>query len=477
MAKIKNYRNTSLFLGIVVSALLMLIAIHFIILKVTEEKIVETVSFDLKDIKKRGYLIALTDKNSFNYFAYRGRIMGFQYDMLRKLTDFLKVNLRIIAENDFEKSVYMLQTGQCDIIATYITITKDRRMLFDFTEPIMTTRQVLVQRQAESQNDSIYINNVLELAQKEVYTKSQTSYHRRLINLSEEIGDSIHIIESPDFSTEMLIQKVAKGTIDYTVADIHIAKLNALYYPNLDISLPISFEQHIAWAVRKNAPELLSFINKFLHEFLKTRYYNAVHYKYLQSPRQIYLSNSEFASINGQKISAYDKTIRKYSEIIDWDWLLLASLIYQESRFNHEITSRAGAMGIMQLMPVTAQKFGIDSASTAEEHIKAGVMYLQWLDRQLINKVICFEERKKFIIAAYNVGLGHIFDAQSLAEKHGKNPQIWFNNVDYYILNKSNPLYMNDTLVRHGMLRGRETVAMVRQIWDRYLHYQNLYEE
>ncbi|MDD3878191.1 MAG: transporter substrate-binding domain-containing protein [Bacteroidales bacterium] len=450
--------------------------IHFFLFPKIEETTDNKVRLDLKELRSRGYFVALTDKNSYSYYAYNGGIIGFQYDMLKKFSDYLKLPVKIIIENDYERAISLLQHGKCDIIAKNLTITNERKKRMKFTEPILQTTQVLVQRKRNVGSPN-YISSILDLGGKTIHVKTNSSFHERLLSLSDEIGDSINIITNSTNGTETLIKKVALGLINYTVSDIQTAELNALYYPNLDVSLRVSLEQNMAWAVRDNTPVLLSNLNKWLKEFKGSSYFKSIFYKYFKSSVQVLAFNSEYASIRGNKISDFDNYIKEYSRIIDWDWRLLASLIYQESRFNPDLTSRMGAIGLMQLMPATAERFGIDSTSSYEDHIKAGVLLIKKLDLQLSKKVENAEERKKFIIAAYNVGIGHIFDAQALALKHGRNPQIWDKNVDYYLLNKSNPKYANDTLVRHGNIRGRETYAMVREVFERYEHYKNLYKK
>ncbi|OPZ99852.1 MAG: Membrane-bound lytic murein transglycosylase F precursor [Bacteroidetes bacterium ADurb.Bin408] len=206
-------------------------------------------------------------------------------------------------------------------------------------------------------------------------------------------------------------------------------------------------------------------------------FYKAIYYKYFESETQVQIFRSAFCSLNSNKISVYDEALKKCCKLIGWDWRLLASLIYQESKFNTDTVSRRGAFGLMQLMPITAQRFEVDSASSPEDNIKAGVMYIRWLDKQLVNRVTDKEERQKFILAAYNIGLGHVYDAQALARKHGRNHQVWDNNVDFFLLNKSKPIYLNDTLVRNGPVKGKETYAFVRKVFERYHHYKNLIKE
>ena len=457
-------------------AIIVLFVSLFLIYKKEKSLPATAGSYDIKEIRKRGKIIAVLDKNSIDYYAYKGRPMGFQLDLLRRFSEFLKLPLEIIVEDNYAKSLQLLGTAQCDIIATNFTILKEQKKHFTFSDPIIQTRQVLIQRK-KSKDDPAYIKSALGLAKKTVYVKTGSAFHNRLINLSEEIGDTIFIKDSVKYTSEMLIKQVSEGVIDYTVANENLAKINALYFSNIDYSVPVSLEQNTAWVIRKNAPNFENAMNNFLKKIKKEKYFNDIYHKYFESEMQAFNFKSEFSSFNGNKISAFDKIIKKYSGTIGWDWRLLASLIYQESKFNVDTVSLRGAFGLMQLMPITAQGFNVDSSSSPEDNIKAGIMYIKWLDNQFISRVEQQEERIKFILAAYNIGLGHIFDAQALAKKHGRNNQKWDNNVDYFLLNKSNPLYLNDSLVRNGSVKGRETYAMVKKVMERYQHYKNLIAE
>jgi len=173
-------------------------------------------------------------------------------------------------------------------------------------------------------------------------------------------------------------------------------------------------------------------------------------------------------------ISMYDDIFKKYSVKIGWDWRLLAALVYQESRFIPDIRSKRGAYGLMQIMPATLSYFGADTTSTPDQHIAAGVAYIKYLDRLLVEHVTDESERIKFILASYNIGPGHIFDARRLAEKYGKDANIWENNVDSFLLRKSEPQYYNDPEVRNGKCYGNETLIHVRQIMEQYERYKNL---
>ena len=437
-------------------------------------------SISYKDIQKRGKLIAVTNYNSTDYFIYKGNPMGFQKELLQELATSLNLALEIKVNNDLEDCFRGLYDGRYDIIAIGLTTTRERKDTVNFTYPISTSKQVLVQRKPDGwqkmkrkQLDTMMIKKPFELANKTLYVEKGSSFKSRLHNLSEEIGSFINVIEPDDLSVEELITKVSKGEIDYTVSDDHIALVNSTYYDNLDVSTEISLEQNLAWALRKGEDTLLNKINNWLQGCSSSKKYASLYTKYYKNRRSTNRNmKGYFSGIDGE-ISKYDDIIKVYSHEIKWDWRLLASLIYQESRFNNNTRSWAGAFGLMQLMPNTADRFGIDSLASPNANIQAGVRYIKWLEKQL-SDIKDSTEKSKFILASYNVGLGHVLDARRLAKKNGKNPNIWTDNVDYYLLNKSKPKFYLDPVVKYGYCRGSETYKYVSQICTRYNHYKNL---
>ncbi len=442
------------------------------------------VVFDLNKIQQRGRLIVVTDYNSTNYFIYKGKPMGYQLEMLNELCNHLGIKLEVVVSNDVEKNIADLRAGKVDLIAQNLTVTRERNKYIEFTEPHTYSRQVLVQR-TDSKTSKDTLNNVnfnkvirnqLELAGKTIYVQKGSAYVNRLNHLADEIGDSINIVEIPDYGTEQLIGLVSEGEISYTICDEIQAKVNSNYYNNLDIETPISFPQKIAWGIRHTSPDLLQVVNNWMIQFKKSRKYQTIYNKYFLNRRSTHLVNAGYNSLKGGVFSAYDDIIKKESKLIHWDWRLIAALIYQESRFIPHVKSWAGAQGLMQLMPETAKKFGVKDVYSPAQNIHGGVQFIQWLDQRLANRVDDPEERMKFILASYNVGLGHVLDAMRLAEKNGKNPKKWTGNVDYYLLNKSKPAYFNDPVVQFGYCRGEEPYLYVNEILERYEHYRNLME-
>jgi membrane-bound lytic murein transglycosylase F len=439
------------------------------------------VDFGLDKITERGKLIAITGYNAYSYFIYRGQPMGYEYELIKRLADYLNLELEIKVVKEIPQMFKMLNNGEGDIIAFNLTVTKNRKEQVAFTHHHNITRQVLVQRRPENwyqmakhEIDRQLIRTPLDLENKTVHVRFGSSYIERLENLTEEMGAHINIVEAaPELSTEDLIRMVSEGKIEYTISDRNIALLQQAYYSNIDISTDISLPQKIAWAVRKNAPALLDTVNSWIDEIRKTPDYYVIYNKYYKN-RLAFRKRlgSDYFSLTGGRISQYDEIIKEYADELNFDWRILAALIYQESQFKIEAQSWAGAKGLMQLMPATAEQFGADDLTDPMQNLDAGMRYLKWLDDYWYEFVPDSTERVKFVLASYNIGPGHIEDARALAEKYGADPNIWEGNVAEYLLKKSTPKYYNDEVVKYGYARGTETVAYVRQVLEIYEHYK-----
>jgi membrane-bound lytic murein transglycosylase F len=199
-----------------------------------------------------------------------------------------------------------------------------------------------------------------------------------------------------------------------------------------------------------------------------------IYKKYFENSKATVIrANSSYASFSGNKISPYDELLKEGAKKVGWDWRLLASIVYQESKFQEDAESHRGAFGLMQLMPGTAIQFGAQEFCNPKESIKAGTNYLAWLNKLWAKKIPNEEERIKFILASYNAGQGHVLDARKLAVKDGKDPQDW-SQVEFYLLNKSQPEYYNDPVVTSGYCRGEEPVKYVKEVLTRFEQYRLL---
>jgi membrane-bound lytic murein transglycosylase F len=179
---------------------------------------------------------------------------------------------------------------------------------------------------------------------------------------------------------------------------------------------------------------------------------------------------SDFYSINNNEISQYDNYIKTNAELIDWDWRLIASIIYQESRFKNEASAWSGAEGLMQMMPATAEDMGVKDRLNPEENIKGGVTYLKQL-YDAYSDITDREQRIKFTLASYNCGYFHVKDAQQLAKLNGLKSTIWDDNVNEMILALTYPQNYNKKEIKYGYVNGQEPFNYVNEIFNRYEHY------
>ncbi len=443
----------------------------------------DTVDVDLDKIKKRGSLRAVLNRSSTGYFIYRGQPMGYEYELLTRFARSLDVELDIVMSHGIDDAFRLLEQGEGDLIAFNMTVTAARRERVAFTNHHSLVRQVLVQRQPNQWRrikrhrlEEIMIRNPLELEGKEIHVPQGSAFAERLAHLSAEIGGEIQIVEER-MSPEQLIKMVADGEIDYTIADENQARVNTAYYPLIDVETPISFPQKVAWATRPEAEMLLSAVNSWMVKMKRGPEYNMIYRKYFHSPKTMLRRvRSEYSSVGGEFISPYDPQLRQHASTLGWDWRLLAAQVYQESKFDPEAKSWAGAEGLMQLLPSTGEMYGVTDMVNPTQSLRAGTAYLAWLDALWIKYVPDQEERIKFVLASYNAGQGHVLDARRLAIKHERNPESW-EDVAEFLLLKSEAAYYTDPVVKSGYCRGSEPVNYVHEILQRYDTYYQLMPE
>lgn len=441
-----------------------------------EVKPIDTLTV-LQHVQEKGKLVAVTNCEIINYNTENATPSGFEYELL---SDFCKDNdleLEMIVNENLDSCFMLLDSCKVDIVAVGIGANKDMKRRYLVTNPILMQRSVLVQRLPKDWSQMSTANEVenqllrssVDLAGKTIHLPQGSHEVKLLHHLSDQIGDTIYVVECDSLNSVDLVKAVASGQIDYTVVEEYMARMASIGLKGLDTKLNVSVEQPLGWAIANHDGDssLLLALNGWIDGF-EQRNLNRILAKYVNkgnvfSPKKL----------SGDHISPFDGIIKKTAKEIGWDWRLLASLIYQESRFKLDLESEKGAFGLMQLMPVVMERYGIDYDATPEQQLHAAGQLITYLDKCLDNKVADSTERVKFVLAAYNAGLGHVYDAQRLAMKYGAAPDVWDNNVDYYILNKSK--YHNDTCCHSGFLRGTETYRFVEEVLDRFYQYQATY--
>ena len=401
------------------------------------------------------------------YFIYRGQEMGYDFELVTALAADKDMILKMEIAPSLSRAVEMLDSGYVDLIAYEVPVTAEYKDRVVPCGPENITTQVLVQ---PKKGETELITDVTDLVGKDVYVESESKYEARIRNLNQEVGGgiNIHTVDRDTLITEDLIAMVSEGKIPLTVVDSDIARINKTYYSDLDITLPLSFEQRSSWAVAPDKAWLGDSINAWLNSENPRQEQAQLLKRYFELSKND--PNSKYYAANGVGVSPFDHLFKRYAEDYDWDWKLLASQAYVESKFDSTAVSWAGARGMMQIMPRTAKGYGQTAKSVMKNDVavETALKLLNDLDKQLTPKVPDENERKKFVLAAYNSGLGHVNDAINLAKKYGLNPQKWDGNVAKAILWKSNPKYYKDPVVRFGYSRGRETYDYVNRIYAFY---------
>jgi membrane-bound lytic murein transglycosylase F len=336
-----------------------------------------------------------------------------------------------------------------------------------FSRPYLQTTRQLVGRSDEKE-----ISGPEALAGRTLVIRRSSDYWHTAQTLADQSTD-LKLLPAPEnMETEEIIDRVASGEYDLTLADSIVLDLETTWRDDIKgLFLIHEDEQPIAAALRPEDKALLAALNAFFKKDYRGLHYNISYKKYFESPHGITTRQTQRIQEDSVgHISPYDDLVRKYAERHGFDWRLILAQMYQESRFDPKRKSWVGALGLLQVMPRTARAHGFEDRdlSDPETGIEAGIVYLDWL-RERFPSELDVRDRIWFALASYNAGLGHVRDARSLARKKGWNPDKWFGNVDQAMLLLSKPEYHKKS--KHGYVRGREPVRYVRDIHNRYQAY------
>ena len=417
---------------------------------------------DKEGVQARGTLRVAVDNNSSSYYIYRGRRMGFEYELLLDLGKRLGVQVEFIVAADIDDAFAQLKDGRVDLIA--MNLQQNTGTNVSYTEAIGSMSTVLVGREKLLSWDS--------LGKDTVVVRKGAVYTSQLLRLKDSLDLDFSILEVPDHE-ETLLDRLVEKEINWTVAEKTVAQTNATYYDDLRLGLDVSKEGTVTWAMRNTSTDLLQVVNTWLLE-KKKRLIPDLYTKYfLNSKNQHFRTTSTYSSLGGNRISVYDELIQENSKTLGWDWRLLAAVVYKESAFDTTALSYAGAQGLLQLMPVTLERFGVTNPSDPAESLRGGVKYLQYLDKFWLERVPETNERIKFILASYNIGQGHVEDAWKLTLKYRKNTQSWQEVANFLNL-KSDPKYYRDPVVKSGYAKGHIAVNYVRDVLGLFQSYKAL---
>jgi membrane-bound lytic murein transglycosylase F len=453
---------------------------------------------DWAAIRARDTLRVVAPFNSTTYFIYRGLPLGYEYELLKRFAEDKKLKLKWTVVQSRDSLFRMLADGRADVVAARLIPMPEDSGRALFTRALYHTDPVLVQRKglpgaaaaklpnpadtmlkpgpAEPGPKPIpvlarLVRSPADLRGQRITLPAESPYVPTLLELEDDISGDITVVEV-EKSAEAIVREIAKGNVAYTVVDADVAKLQGAQFKNLLVEPVLGASKKVAWAVRRDSHQLLDTLNAWIDDEPTKRVFAQLYKKYYVDQRSYLqrMTSPYFTSRTGT-LSPYDSLLKLQAPRLGWDWRLLGSQMYQESRFDPNAKSWVGARGLMQLMPATARQFGVRAITNPAQNIEGGVRYLAWLEKFWAKRLEDPAERLKFMLASYNAGAGHVEDAQRLAEKHGDDAKKWA-DVSYWMLQLSKQEYYADPVVRFGFCRGLEPVSYVSIILDRFQHYR-----
>jgi membrane-bound lytic murein transglycosylase MltF len=420
---------------------------------------------DLDGMAERRMIRVLTTYSKTQYFIDQGTPRGTAYDQGRLLetalneklkTGNLKIAFQFIPVSR-DDLIPALVEGKGDIVMATLTVTPEREKVVDFTDPwIAGVDEIVVTGPAVPA-----ITSVDDLSGKDVFVRQSSSYFESLTALNERFASEgkppVKLTPAPEeLEDEDLMEMAHAGLVDVLVVDNHKAWFWQRVWPTLKIYPTVTLRRggQIAWAIRKNSPQLKAALNTFLDangaESLNAR---MILRRYLLNTQYV---SAAAADASRKRFLALVSLFRKYGSQYSMDWMLMAAQGYQESRLDHRARSRVGAIGVMQVMPATGRDLKVGDITKLEPNIHAGIKFMRSIvDRYYANEPMDEVNKVLFAFAAYNAGPGRVRQLRREAAARGLDQNVWFNNVERIASERI----------------GRETVTYVSNIYKYYVTY------
>jgi len=427
---------------------------------------------DLDMMVERRTIRALVVPSMTNYFLDGPVQRGAAYEAFKLFEEWINeefesgaVKLHVVLVPTTRDLLFrQLAEGYGDIGAGGLTITQSRQQLVDFADPFLPdVREVLVTGPSAPE-----MNSLEDLAGHEVYVRRSSSYYESLEELNVRFrGDgreamTLRLAEEY-LEDEDLLELVDTGTLPFAVVDGYKAEFWAQIYENITVRDDLAFRTggEIAWAIRKDSPQLAELLSRFVAEHKKgTLMGNIILNRYLRDTSRV---RNVFADETRQAYSATVALFREYAADYGFDHLMMMAQGYQESHLDQSKRSHRGAIGIMQLLPSTAsdKAVGIPNIEEADRNVEAGIRYMRWIrDTYFADSEVDDVNKTLFSFASYNAGPNRIARLRREADERGLDANRWFNHVELIVAEEI----------------GRETVEYVSNIYKYYAAFRMLEE-
>jgi membrane-bound lytic murein transglycosylase MltF len=430
---------------------------------------------DIDEMDELRMVRALVSFNKTGFFFDNGRPRGMTYDALLDFEKFLNHKLHpndrtgkekievVLVPTTATNAASDLQNGNGDIVAVAVYITESRKKVVDFIPVSSSQHDVVV-----AGPDAPPLANLGDLSGKEVYLNKESLAWEKLTDLNKKLSaakkpeikllPADRALERDDF-----IEMANVGLVQYTVTPSHIAQLWKNVFTRLRIyeDFPVTEGMDSGWAVRKDSPKLRMLLEEFASTHREgTEYFATLANKYLKSARFI-KNNQNSESV--RRFKQMQGLFQKYANRYQFPWMLIAAQAYQESELNQDAKSSVGAIGVMQVMPATAESppVNIRNVTKLEPNIHAGVKLLEYIRDDYFKDEPMDPLNKTLVtLAAYNAGPARLKQCRQMTADMGLNPNLWFQNVEYAVAKEV----------------GAETVGYVSNIYKYYIGWKLMSE-
>ena len=436
-------------------------------------KAAEVWTGDFDEMVERRVIRVLVAYSKTFYFLDKGEQRGATYDLFKEFEKTINEDLKLktlpvktvflpVARDEL---LPLLVQGHGDIAAANLTITPERQKLVDFSDPLYTgVDEIVITGPA-----SPALNSLDDLAGQGIFLRRSSSYYEHALRLNEaftQAGKPPMTLTPIDetLEDEDLLEMVNAGLLPMVIVDSHKAQFWDQVFDNITLhpEIAVNTGGEIAWAFRKNSPQLQQVLNAFVNEHKKgTLLGNIILKRYLKSTK--YVKNA-LSTEERQKFEAMVDYFRQYAGQYGFDSLMVTAQGYQESRLDQSVRSPVGAVGVMQLLPSTAAdpSVGIPNIEELEPNIHAGVKYMHYIyNRYFKDAEMDRINKGLFSFASYNAGPAKVARLRKQAAEQGLDPNVWFHNVE---------------LVAAEVI-GRETVQYVSNIFKYYIAYKLIIDQ
>jgi len=418
----------------------------------------------LAPVRQSKELVVVTYNSPSTYYVDgQNNFAGLEYDLATLFAKELgeDVKIKFLLVDNISQVIPALLRGKAHLAAAGLSTTHLRQHLVRFGTPYQEVQQQLVFNRERSEQPT----STKDLAGKQMAVPAGSSYAERLAEISQLLPE-LRWQEQDNASSDELLEKVAEGTLDFTVADSRLVAMVQNFYPNLAVGFDFGLPEQLAWAFPKSDDDWLNQKSQAFFARIKQdgTLRNLLDRYYGHSERLDQVDVSHFLASMRTLMPKYLGLFMHAQELTGVDWRLLAAISYQESHWDTYNTSPTNVRGLMMLTEDTADKLGVTNRLDPKQSIIAGARYLLML-KDAIPARVPEPDRTWLALASYNIGYAHLEDARVLAQRQGLNPDAWAD------LKKTLPLLNKHeyfSKVKHGFARGGAPVIFVDSVRTYY---------